>query len=863
MVNQPIYRASEGILPQSIEAEQAVLGSLLIDPRAVERVASFLRPADFYLPVNGEIYRGMLALYERDMPSDIVTLAEHLQAHDRLDDMGGAAYLASLANMVPTSMNVEYYARIVERLAVLRRLVDAGNRISGIGYDERLEADEALEEAEKVLFEISRLRVTRDFVPLSKVLAEVYEKMDHIHSHESEITGVTTGYIDLDRLTSGFQRSDLIILAARPSMGKCVRSSTLIDCPETGRRLTVEQFVRERRSTIMGLSDTGCVRPTCVSDWIDSGVQPCYRVTTRTGRSVEVTGHHPFLTARGWLPLHDLEPGTKVAVPRAVPVFGRDPSIPEDLARLLAYLLAQGCLVDSNPEFTSTDWDVLADFHAIVARHFPACTVRREEITHVVSPSRSAGGENPLTRWLGDLGLWGKKAEDKAFPDCVWTRPREHLAAFLRCLFSCDGTIGDGAGYPRIEVTLYSQLLARDVQHALTRFGIVSTLWQKTPRCWRLEVAEPDSVAIYQAEIGWIGERAGRFNRQAEGRRATIDDPAPVPWELGTRAARQRGIGVIELARPGGEISPAGRRIDAGVDLQGPRALSPRRYVGHAAARQESARTPLVSRDLYWDEIVSIEPTGDHQVYDLTVPDGANFIAQDICVHNTALAMNIAHAVAVRAGLPVGIFSVEMSAEQLAQRLLAIQAQIDSQKLRTGRMSDADWDRLVQAIGVLSEAPIFVDDTPGLSTVEMRSKARRLHSEQGLGLIVVDYLQLMQGASAENRVQEIGAISRGLKGVARELDVPVLALSQLSRAPEQRPNHEPMLSDLRESGSIEQDADLVMFIYRDVQYNPETERPHVADVIVAKHRNGPTGKVHLFFQESLMKFLDLSIHDDG
>ncbi len=449
MANQPVYRALDGALPQNIEAEQAVLGSLLIDPRAVERVASFLQADDFYLPVNAEVYRGMLALYQVDRPTDIVTLSDYLQGQNRLDDTGGAAYLASLATIVPTSINVEYYGRIVERLAVLRRLVDAGGRISSIGYDERLEAEEAIEEAERVLFEISRQRTTRDFEPISKPLAAVYEKLDHIHSHESEITGVTTGFVDLDRLTSGMQRSDLIILAGRPSMGK------------------------------------------------------------------------------------------------------------------------------------------------------------------------------------------------------------------------------------------------------------------------------------------------------------------------------------------------------------------------------------------------------------------------------TAIALNIAHSVAVKANMPVGIFSIEMSSEQLATRLISLQGNIESQRLRSGHMTDSDWDRLVQAVGVLSEAPIFVDDTPSLSVVDMRSKARRLHSEQGLGLIVVDYLQLMQGASSENRVQEISAITRGLKALARDLDVPVMALSQLSRAPEQRPNHEPMLSDLRESGSIEQDADIVMFIYRDVKYNPETERPNVADVIVAKHRNGPTGTVHLFYQDALMKFLDLSVRDDA
>lgn len=447
MVNTPVFRTGEGTLPQNIEAEQAVLGSLLIDKRAIERIASFLRPEDFYLPVNAELYKAMLVLYERDRPTDVLTLADHLHAHERLDEMGGLAYLTSLTTVVPTSLNAEFYARIVERLGVLRRLIDAGTRISAVGYDERREADAALEEAERILFEVSRLRVTRDFVPLATILAEVYEKIDHIHSHDSEVTGITSGFIDLNRITGGLQRSDLIILAARPSMGK------------------------------------------------------------------------------------------------------------------------------------------------------------------------------------------------------------------------------------------------------------------------------------------------------------------------------------------------------------------------------------------------------------------------------TSLALNIAHSVAVKGHLPVGIFSVEMSSEQIAQRLISMEAQVETQRLRSGRMTDMDWDRLVSAIGTLSEAPIFVDDTPGLSIVEMRSKARRLHTEQGLGLIVVDYLQLMQGSSTEGRVQEISAISRGLKAVARELDVPVLALSQLSRAPEQRPNHEPMLSDLRESGSIEQDADLVMFIYRDVVYNKETERPHVADLIVAKHRNGPTGKVHLFFQESLMKFLDLSVHD--
>jgi replicative DNA helicase len=205
-----------------------------------------------------------------------------------------------------------------------------------------------------------------------------------------------------------------------------------------------------------------------------------------------------------------------------------------------------------------------------------------------------------------------------------------------------------------------------------------------------------------------------------------------------------------------------------------------------------------------------------------------------------------------------------MSKEQLVQRLLSMDAGIDQQRLRTGWIEDDEWERIVYAMGTLSEANIWIDDTAGISTVEMRSKARRLLAEHGIDLIIVDYLQLMQSVSGsgrrnENRVQEISEISRNLKGLARELNVPVLALAQLSRAVESRQSKVPQLSDLRESGSIEQDSDVVMFIYREDVYNPETERKNIADIIVAKHRNGPVGEISLYFQASQTRFHDLEL----
>lgn len=229
----------------------------------------------------------------------------------------------------------------------------------------------------------------------------------------------------------------------------------------------------------------------------------------------------------------------------------------------------------------------------------------------------------------------------------------------------------------------------------------------------------------------------------------------------------------------------------------------------------------------------------------------------------TSFALNLAQNAAIDEKLPVAVFSLEMSKDQLVDRLLSSQAGVDSWKLRTGNLSDDDFPKIGYAMGVLSEAPLFIDDSAGGNVMEIRAKARRLQMEHGLGLIIVDYLQLMSGHSKNsdgNRVQEISEISRGLKGLARELNVPVIALSQLSRAVEHRDDKKPLLSDLRESGSIEQDADIVMFLYRDEYYHPETERKGIAEILIRKHRNGPTGNFELFFNPALMQFSDIEKH---
>ncbi len=810
--------SAERLLPQNVEAEAGVLGSLLIDPEAMAQIADFLRPEDFYREAHREIFKAALDLYEAGSPADLITLTDELQRRNLLEEIGGVSYVSSLANQVPTSANVDHYARIVERTAVLRRLIQAAGQIAGIAYNEP-DASEALDQAEKLIFNVSQRFARAEFAHIRDTLREYLDQLGHLHEHRGDIVGVATGFSDLDKMTGGLQKSDLIILAARPAVGKCLTAHTLIDDPETGERLTIEECVRRQQKSVFGISAEGVVRRTVITDWIDSGVQPCYRVTTRSGRMVEVTGHHPFLTVHGWTPLHDLAVGESIAVPRAVPAFGADESWPVELVRLLAYLIAEGGLTDRSPEFTNTDPVIVEDFKRIIATHFPTCAIRQERITSIAAQPRTheaqrLGGRgaimppNPLTQWLKDLGLWGKLAKEKRFPVCVWRWSRRYLAEFLRALMSCDGSIYLVGDRPRIEFTVASPGLAADVHHAFIRFGLSAKYYRTSHGAWRVEITSPEAIQRYQEEIGWLGEKTTRFvgfTRTVfpkHGR--NVGHPPHKTWTLVRDAASQRSLSLLELARRSGETTGFGKY--AGYNAHANRNLPRYRLAEYARVMGDAHLRWIASPDIFWDTIAEITPIGEHHVYDLTVPDGENFVAQDVFVHNTALALSLAHNAALRFQHNVAIFSLEMSAEQLVARFLSMDAGVDQSKLRTGFIDDGEWERISESVGRLSEVNIYIDDTPGITLMEMRSKARRLMMERGFDLLIVDYLQLMQGSGTasgrENRVQEISLISRGLKELARELNVPVLALSQLSRAVESRTEKKPQLSDLRESGCL-------------------------------------------------------------
>jgi len=438
----------EKLPPQSIEAEQSLLGCLMLDKNAIIKVADFLRPKDFYKGIHQEIYQVMVDLFERSEPIDLLSVSTRLKEKELLDKTGGNAYLTQLINTVPTASHVLNYAKIVQRKRILRDLIEASQEIGLMGYEESEDIDVVLDKAEKRIFSIAQHSLSQDFIPVKSTLEGAFERIDQLSRYEGKLRGLATGFLDLDNILAGLQKSDLIILASRPTLGK------------------------------------------------------------------------------------------------------------------------------------------------------------------------------------------------------------------------------------------------------------------------------------------------------------------------------------------------------------------------------------------------------------------------------SALALGVARYTAVEEKIPVGIFSLEMSADQVVDRLIAAQANVDLWRLRTGKLSgegeDNDFARIQQALGVLSEAPIFIDDAASSNILQMRAMARRLQARHGLGLIVVDYLQLMESRNpAESMVQQMTEISRSLKSLAKELNVPVLALSQLSRAVEQRSPQIPRLADLRESGALEQDADVVLFIHREDKYRPDTSRKNIADILIAKHRNGPVGRVELYFDERRASFRNL------
>ncbi|MEO1560050.1 MAG: replicative DNA helicase [Cyanobacteria bacterium J06632_19] len=853
---------AERLPPQNIEAEEAILGGVLLDPEAISRISDILKPEAFYISAHKDIYMGMLQLQTQGKPTDLLSVLSWLNDHELLEKVGGRNKLASLIDRTVSAVNIDALAALVVEKYRRRQLIRAGNEIVSLGYETETEFRTVIDKAEQKVFGIAQARNTSGLVHISNTLINTFTDIEEL-SEGVALPGIPCGFYDLDAMTSGFGRSDLIIIAGRPSMGKCLQEDAELVLSD-GSISTIKEIYNSRQAELLTLQKNWKFGYTKPEAFIDDGIKPVFGVKTRLGRYIETTITHPYLTINGWRKLSELKVGDKIAVPRKINVFGKQ-QIRECEVKLLAYLIGDGCLTDATPKFSNNNPSIVQDFTLSVTEFSPQLRIkekRRSKRSPILNVETCEAKDNPLILWLQELELWGKKAEERTLPGFVFTLERQQIALFLNRLFAIDGWASVlKSGQVQLGCYCVNEKFSRQIQHLLLRFGIIATLktrsieYKDTIRtAWQLDITNARAIKNFVSEIGIFGKqeilvkvKAALLQKRYQTNRDLI--PIEVWKQLAVAKEEETWTGLAKRA---------GIKGYSNIHV-GKRALSRERLFQLATALENLRLQQLASSDIYWDEIVSIESRGSKQVYDLTIPHTHNFVANDICVHNTAFCLNIAHNIASLYKLPVAVFSLEMSKDQLVQRLLSSEAEIESTYLRTGRISQTQWEPLSKAISVLSEMPIFIDDTPNITVTEMRSQARRLQAEAGtdIGLVIIDYLQLMEGGG-DNRVQELSKITRSIKGLARELSAPVIALSQLSRGVEARTNKRPMLSDLRESGSIEQDADLVMMLYRDEYYNTDSPDRGIGEVIIAKHRNGPTGTIKLLFDPQFTKFKNLA-----
>ncbi|HMF57007.1 MAG TPA: replicative DNA helicase [Pyrinomonadaceae bacterium] len=847
-------------MPHSAESERAILGSIILDNALVSHAIELLKEDDFYVQSHRRIYNAMTLLFERGSEINPILIGEELRRDGALETVGGVTFITNLTYGLPHFANITHYAKVVRGKSLLRQLIKASNKITSEALEEEDEAEIILDHAEQSIFALADERTRQGFAHVKPVADALLEKVQEMAGRSAVLTGLPTGFHDLDQMTSGLQPSDLIVVAARPSMGKCLAFDSEILLSD-GSIVTIEELYRGRYAQLLTLGDDFKFKVTSPSDYVDDGVKPVYRVTTRLGRTIETTLSHPFLTIDGWQPLYRLRAGNRVAVPRVMDVFGKG-EMRECEIKLLAYLIGDGCLTRSSPTFVVGKPALQHDFEKAVSEFggVEAVPANSADRTFTLRVRRiKECRHNKLSLWLKQLGVYGFKSQAKFIPPQIFTLRRELIALFLNRLFATDGWATRlSTGQSQLGYASASSRLARQVQHLLLRFGIIASLKKRSVKyrderrtAWQLDITDARSIQTFIREIGIHGKEQAisEIEDALECRRyQTNRDLVPVEiWEQIAHLKGRESWGA--LARRAGIKGYTNIHINK-------RSLSRERLRVLAEALGSQPLCQLATSEIYWDEIVSIEHTGNKQVYDLTIPATHNFVANDLCVHNTSLCLTVAQNAAIHSQAVVGIFSLEMSKESLVMRMLSSEAHVDAHRFRNGFLSRDEWARLAGALGTLADAKIFIDDTPGISVLEMRAKARRLAVEQKkLDLVIVDYLQLMSGSRrVESRQQEVSQISRELKGLAKELHVPLIALSQLSRAPESRTDHKPQLSDLRESGSIEQDADVVAFIYREEQYNRTEENAGLAEIILSKQRNGPTGTIKLAFLKEFTRF---------
>jgi replicative DNA helicase len=649
------------------------------------------------------------------------------------------------------------------------------------------------------------------------VLTGTLEAIERLHEDHRELTGVPTGFAELDRLTAGLQPSNLIIVAARPSVGKALALATPLPTP-TGWTTMGDVAVGDR---LIGADG----RPTTViaATEVLHG-RPCYEVEFSDGTLIVADARHQWLTetrasrtsawaaTRGYDRARTRRPFPSVKTTEELLATLRC----NDAERRLNHTVDNARPLDLPPQelplppYALGVW--LGDGHAASAR---ITTADPEVVVYL-----EAEGLRVVPTGGSLSGLRLPERSPTACPDCG--QPSSGLAQCQACR-NHHGT----------------------VQGILRSLGVLQN--KHIPTMY-LRASEVQRRSLLAGLLDTDGSVAGSGAVQVSvTSRRLAEDTRELIVSLGYRCA-------LSMQRVKGRTAASTAytltfsTVDDVFRLERKRLLhkerkGPGRRIGK---RRVSAVRPV--------------PSVPVRCVEVDRPDHLYLASRSmIPTHNSTLGLDVARHASVRAGVPTVVFSLEMSRTELVQRLMCAECTVDMQRLRTGRMEESDWTRLTRSLGRLADAPLYIDDSPGTTMMEIRAKCRRLKQRHGLGLVVVDYLQLMQPSRRfENRQQEVSEISRSMKLLAKELEVPVIAISQLSRQTESRSDRRPMLSDLRESGALEQDSDVVLFIYRDELYDPESPRKGEADLILAKHRNGPTDTVTVTFQGQYSRFAPMA-----
>lgn len=845
--------------PHDISAEQGVLGGMLLSQDAIAEVVEILRTPDFYRPAHQIIFDTILDLYGRGDPADAVTVAGELTKNGDIGRIGGAPYLHTLISHVPTAANAGYYARIVHERAILRRLVEVGTRIVQMGYAaDGADADEVLDRAQAEVFAIAEKRATEDYVPLSEIMPGALDEIEAIGSRGGQMVGCPTGFADLDALTNGLHPGQMIVIAARPAMGKALHTATPLPTP-TGWTTMGEVKVGDY---LIG-ADGKPTRVVAATDVMYD--RPCYEVEFSDGEVIVADAQHQWRTTtradRRQIRRRSAHLRPDLAFTRA----GRAAAGADGGSRRLASHRRVVAEVGANLAFHAVTWQPGHLATASVSQARRTCTSLQR------GPSRRA--PRPET--------FATAAHHRLI------RTTEEIAATVRC--------ADGRPNHAVEVAAPFRLPAADLP--VDPYVLGSWLAAGDGESGSLTGIDEDVVRLIQAAGHQVeqGEVTGEFvlpGLAREIERLGLRENKHIPAEyLRASEAQRRALlagmldtrgdvsetGQVRLALTDGRLAEDARELilslghratittEEGRSSEAPTlhrvGFTPTQPVfrlPRKAARQR-ANAPATTRVRH---IVDVRPIRSVPVRCVQVDNADHmYLAGRSCVptHNSTLALDFARAASIKHGLTSAFFSLEMGRNEITMRLLSAEARVALHAMRSGTMQDEDWTRLARRMSEVAEAPLFIDDSPNMSMMEIRAKCRRLKQQHDLRLVIVDYLQLMtSGKRVESRQVEVSEFSRSLKLLAKELGVPVIALSQLNRGPEQRTDKKPMVSDLRESGSIEQDADMVILLHREDAYEKESPRAGEADLIVAKHRNGPTATVTVAFQGHYSRFVDMA-----